>query len=149
MLAPDSTAQAMRDCARCVSDERILFTNQPNAAKPFDAEIFSMKTNGTAITNLTNTPGEDIQPTWSPDYSRVAFVSSRSGVRALYVMNPDGTRVRQVFAPVPGFMPLSPRFSPDGTKLVFQGSASGVLDIYVVGVDGTGLTQVTNDSWVE
>jgi hypothetical protein len=41
--------------------------------------------------NLTNTPGLDDVPSWSPDGRRIAFVTSRVGDREIYVMNADGS----------------------------------------------------------
>jgi Tol biopolymer transport system component len=40
--------------------------------------------------------GEDIDPAWSPDGTRLAFVSNRTGRYELYVANADGTGLRQV-----------------------------------------------------
>ncbi len=45
---------------------------------------------------LTNNPASDEQPNWSPDGTRIAFSSNRSGRMAIYVMNPDGTGLQQL-----------------------------------------------------
>ena len=61
-----------------------------------DWEVYLMNTDGSAITNLTNTPGYDYSPNWSPDGSQIAFVSERDGNAEIYVMNPDGSNQRRL-----------------------------------------------------
>jgi TolB protein len=51
---------------------------------------------GTGLTNLTNDRGDDLDPAWSPDGARIAFPSDRNGDIDVFVMNPDGTDVRQL-----------------------------------------------------
>jgi hypothetical protein len=71
--------------------------------------------------------------------NQVAFLSSRSGVRNVWVMNPDGTNQRQLTTelnPVSSF-----DSSADGGQLAF--SAGGVVTI--MSIDGTGLRRLTLD----
>jgi len=92
---------------------------------------------GSGLRALTG-PGCDFYPTWSPDGTRIAFASCRSGTNAIYVMNADGSGVRQLTSD-PGSN-YFPRWSPDGTKIAFEhGPCCGV---YVINPDGTGLTQL-------
>ena len=45
---------------------------------------------------LTDGEGEDGAPAWSPDGTRIAFVSDRDGNYEIYVMNADGTGVTRL-----------------------------------------------------
>jgi TolB protein len=51
---------------------------------------------------LTNDPAVDFGPRWSPDGTKVAFVSDRDGsplidgTLEIYVMNADGTGVKRL-----------------------------------------------------
>jgi hypothetical protein len=61
-------------------------------------DIYLMTADGSAFINLTDDPAVDGDPAWSPDGSRIAFVSTRSGTADLWVMNVDGTGLTQVTA---------------------------------------------------
>jgi Tol biopolymer transport system component len=88
--------------------QRIVFTNHGNGLWVMDAN----GGNPHAITFR-----DDIDPTWSPDGSMIAFASTRSGTRQLYVMNANGKNVRQVTDL--NNMGGRSTWSPDGTKLAF------------------------------
>jgi len=57
-------------------------------------------------------------PAWSPDGSRVAFVSRRSGDEEIYVANANGTGVKRLTR-LPG-PDLSPAWSPGGQQLAWS-----------------------------
>ena len=77
----------------------------------------------------------NIDPTISPDRTRIAFSSNRGGGGDydLYVMDADGGNVRRLTSE-PG-ADGSPVWTPDGTRLVFSSSRSGVPQIYVMPAD--------------
>lgn len=67
---------------------------------------------------LTEHPANDHAAVWSPDGARIAFLSDRTGRDEVYVINADGTGLKQL-TDNPEFQwrpPLS--WSPDGTQLV-------------------------------
>lgn len=80
--------------------------------------------------NLTNDPAVDIDPDWSPDGRQIVFASDRAGGLYLFVMNSDGSEVRQLTEGLGG--DLSPRWSPDGSRIAFSRSGS----LYVIDADG-------------
>ena len=63
-------------------------------------------------------PFYDTDPSWSPDGSRIAFVSYRDGNRPeIYVMNRDGSgQIRLTDNPA---IDHSPSWSPDGSRIAF------------------------------
>jgi len=105
------------------------------------------RSNLAQFTKLSAPPdtGSASDPAFSPDGSRIAFVSQRAGNAEIYVINADGTGVARVTND-----PLSdgrPSFAPDGQAIVFHSSrTAGKQQIWSVNVDGTGLTQLTRDS---
>lgn len=44
---------------------------------------------------LTSTPGDDWAPAWSPDGSRIAYLSGQTGTSQVWVMNRDGSDQQQ------------------------------------------------------
>jgi TolB protein len=93
-------------------------------------EIYTINTDGTDLTRLTNDPAVDEEPAWSPDGQRIAFVSERSGNSELYVMNADGSDVvRRTFS---GRFTETPSWSPDGTKIVYSTHSNGSANLWVV-----------------
>lgn len=89
------------------SGDRIVFTRQLPST---DFEVFSMKPDGTDVKRLTTASGADAHATWSVDGKEIWFESSRSGFKdeavlydtspqpyaQVYLMNRDGTNVRQM-----------------------------------------------------
>ncbi len=59
-------------------------------------EIAIMNVDGTDIRRLTNSPGIDTEPVFSPDGMRIAFASDRSGNLDIYSMKLDGSELRQL-----------------------------------------------------
>jgi Tol biopolymer transport system component len=101
-------------------------------------DIVSVNADGTGRRTVLSYGGS---PTYSPDGRRIAF--SNGGPEQgndIYVMNADGTRVRNLTlrgGDYP-YRSTQPAWSPDGSKLLFVAD-----DIFVVNVDGSGLRQLT------
>jgi len=69
-------------------------------------------------------------PAWSPDGQQIAFENAGQ----IYVMDGDGSNVRQVTA---GAQNSFPAWHPDGTRLLYDSDSGGKYDIWVVDVDGS------------
>jgi tol-pal system beta propeller repeat protein TolB len=112
---------------------QIVFTNDSKQG------IWIMNVNGKDPHPITD--HNDIDPTWSPDGSMIAFASSRQEMRQLFIMNADGSNIRQVTNL--DNMGGRSTWSPDGTKLAFYRGPANDHNIYVINMDGTGLVQLT------
>jgi TolB protein len=91
------------------------------------------------IRKLTNI--ENAYPDWSPDGSKLAFQSNRTGKFQIYVMNADGTNVVRLTNNAG--VDVGPHFSPDGSKIVFSSERDGSPEIYVMNADGSKQTRLT------
>jgi TolB protein len=73
---------------------------------------------------LTDAPGFDGFPAWSPDGNRIAFVSDRGGgARRLWLMGAEGTDPILLADHAP-YSVSKCSWSPDGTSIAYQVSAS-------------------------
>ena len=79
---------------------------------------------------------DDYHPQYSPDGSRIAFGSRRSGSEEIWVVNSDASSPVQLTS----FKALAtgcPRWSPDGKWLAFDSRAdAGHADIYIIDSQG-------------
>ena len=60
-------------------------------------DVYTVDFSGGAVTNLTQNPTNDGMATFSPDGSKIAFVSDRDGQWAVWVMNVDGSNPFKCF----------------------------------------------------
>lgn len=106
-------------------------------------QLFTANATGPAAQLTYN--GSNWRPITSPNRQQIAFISNVSTDLQLYVMNSDGSNMRQVTTvPVAGLSPIDLSFcwSPDGTQLVYPSNDR----LYAVRTDGTGLRTVAQAS---
>jgi TolB protein len=131
--SPDGTTIAFSSTRYDSSIE----TCEPGAEVRCPTDIFTVDADGGNVTRLTTDAAADYQPEWSPDGLSLAFAKTFNGTAtAIYVMNADGSDVRQVSSH-DGGSDFSPSWSPDGTHVVFAAIRNEDWGIYVVNADGS------------
>ena len=106
-------------------------------------EIYVMNNDGSDQINLTNHHEIDGRPDWSPDGSKIVFITTRNGVNnsEIYTMNPDGSdQTRLTFNDCADSYPS---WSPDGNKIAFTSLRNRWPEIYIMNTDGSNQTRLT------
>lgn len=88
------------------------------------------------------TDRDDIDPTWSPDGSKIAFASSRQGARQLFIMDADGSNIEQLTDL--NNMGGRSTWSPDGQWIAFYRGPQGNHNIFVINVATKEVTRLTD-----
>jgi len=112
---------------------KIVFSaNFPNESDDAEVVVYSFETG--QLTNLTNSPAFDANPSFSPDGKQVIFNSDRDGNAEIYLINVDGTGLRRL-TDHPGKEAFQ-AFSPDGTQIVFNSNRENEkVGIYLMNVN--------------
>ena len=115
--------------------EKLVFA-QKTDANDESTEIFTIDVDGQNLLRLTDNSYWDLYPAWSPDGTRIAFLSKRDNDFDIYMMNADGSDTHMFYD--------SGSHDADidwaGGTVVFTSS----FNIWSIKDDGTGLTQITN-----
>lgn len=113
-------------------------------------DIYVMDADGTDVMRLTTEatgpahPVGSRLPAWSPDGTRIAFVSDRADPRGdVWVMNADGSR--QVDLTPSAGADSYPAWSPDGTRIAFVSDRGGDDQIYTMDPGGGRQAPLTSD----
>jgi tol-pal system beta propeller repeat protein TolB len=95
--------------------------------------------------NITNSPANDRHPVFSPDSTRIAFMSDRDGDAEIYTMDVKGMNLKNLTNN--SVFDDSPDWSPDGTKLTFTSDRKGNDDVFSMNaLDGSSQKRLTRNA---
>jgi len=106
-------------------------------------EIYVSDYDGANVRQVTQHKSISIKPKFSPDGSKIAYVSYKDRYPFLYVLD----RATGKSTPLSKSVGLNaaPAWAPDGKTLALVLSKDGNTEIYLKNVDGTGERRLTND----
>lgn len=103
-------------------------------------DIFLIDLPRSLTRNLSDHPGYDAAPAWSPDGRWLAFVSDRDGLITVYLLAHGESQPRRLIDD--GEPYTFPRWTRDSQQLVVRAPRQGPATFYLVNRDGSGLTLV-------
>ncbi len=106
-LSPDGSRVA---CTVTVADA---------AANAYETHLWIVPVDRVAPWQLTTARSKDTHPLWSPDGTRIAFISDRAGEKQVWVIGPEGGEARQLTTGT--LAPSELSWSPDGRWLAVVG----------------------------
>ena len=131
-----STAVAQTASGEDLAKAAIVFAGNPGDGDFVGSELYTIDRFGGSLHRLTRNDYADMEPVWSPDGSKIAWVrypqeTCNCGPSDVWVMNADGTGRHNLTndrADISG-----PTWSPDGSQLAFTLGYA----IYVINANGT------------
>jgi TolB protein len=100
------------------------------------------------LQNPTKGVGTNYLPVYSPDGTRIVFMSARDGNPEIYAINVDGSNLRRLTNHPAG--DGTPTWSPNGQQIAFVSDRTGSPQIYLMGADGSNVRRLTtNESWAD
>jgi Tol biopolymer transport system component len=108
----------------------------------YNASLFMVNADGTGLTRLTEVPGGDFDPAWSPDGVHIAFTSFRDGHLDIYIYNMVDQSAMRITNTGSDVEPRSPAWSPDGKFIAYAVKRFGVYQIWLMTETGEDQRQV-------
>ncbi|MCC6137403.1 MAG: PD40 domain-containing protein [Bdellovibrionaceae bacterium] len=108
------------------------------------SDLYKVSFNGGKKQQITYGPrgAMNVEPAVSPDGTKMAFSSDRSGKAMIYIH--DFATQKDTRVSFAGHYNSSPAWSPDGSKLAFAGHVDNHFDIYVMDSSGKNLQKITS-----
>lgn len=131
------------------TDPPIVYTTYVYGEDSAASEIFTVSPGGGSTARLTDDDEFDLEPEWSPDRSRIAYVHhARPRNPDIWVMDADGSDKRRLTRGPRD--DGSPRWSPDGTRIAWVKTRADTPwgEIHLMEPDGSGKASlVRNAAW--
>lgn len=151
VVAPSDWRRAAHKCADLVYsrlsgespffDSKIAYIAETGPKNNRVKRLAIMDSDGANHRFITNGQSTALTPRYSPDYSKIAYVSYLNGYARIYVY--DIGSGRQTLVTESRNTTFAPRWSPDGRTILFSMASGGTTDIYRVPATGGNPTRLT------
>jgi len=126
-------------------DHRLAYVQATTNANIWKLNLRDLTHPGGEPAKLISSTQQQAAASFSPDGSRIAFQSDRSGDWEIWVCDGNGSNAVQL-THFRGAPTGTPRWSPDGKLIAFDSRANGVSQIFVIPAIGGEPRPVTTDS---
>jgi len=123
-----------------------------SATKQGWTDLFLLDLESGDLRQLTRDAFADLQPAWSPDGRRIAFVTDRFtsnlaelsfGDYRLAMIDPRSGNIEN-WSPLDAGKQINPQWSADSASVLFVSDRDGVANIYRATLEGRRVSQLTN-----
>jgi TolB protein len=122
---------------------RIVFTSRRDG----NAEIYSADLGLADQQRLTVSSATDDAPALDPSGTTVAFVSTRSGARRVWLMDANGANPRALATGSATFVPEgSPVWSPSGDRIAFTSTRTNASQVFLLDAAGGTAVQLSHEA---
>ena len=120
--------------------EKIVFISDRDGTD----QIYSMNSDGSNPTRLTNDNENDSTPDLSQDGSKITFYAESGGKSEIFSMKDNGSNLKKLTDDSSNN--FEPVWSPNGKKIAFYSDRDGNQEIYVMNSDGSHQQRLTNNA---
>jgi Tol biopolymer transport system component/LysM repeat protein len=107
------------------------------------ADLFTIRSNGSGLTQLTTTNDTDLWPRWSPDGKYILFTRLRGqGIPEIYRISAHGGEAVSLTDGAEGSEPV---WSPDGNWIYFTTFRDANPEVYRMAADGSQAKNISNN----
>jgi Tol biopolymer transport system component len=118
--------------------DTLAYASKPSGSDDKAYEIATVKTDGTGFARLTSNSVMDVYPAWSPDGSRLAYLSMPGPTMQIRLMSSDGSNGRLLYDPGAGQQAGDPHWV--GHTIAFTRASA----VWTMTDDGKSARQVTH-----
>ncbi len=113
--------------------KRMAFSSTRHNQNP---DIYVKAVDGVAVTQLSSDPSSDVQPAFSPDGTKIAFASDRTGNWDIWMISESGGQPVQVTRTPAD--EIHPSWSHDGKQIVYCSlpASGGQWELWIADVSG-------------
>jgi TolB protein len=101
-------------------------------------EVWVANPGGTGLRNISNSPADDLRPSWAPDGKRILFESNRRGNFDIFVVNADGSDLKNL-TEGSAADDRQAVWSPNGLRIAFVRNSF----VWTMNADGGEATQLS------
>jgi TolB protein len=112
--------------------------------RPNDKFLVLLNVNSSIINVLTKVRHSLTYYEFSPDGSKIVYTTQNDSNNSdIFIMNSDGTNIKNLTNNPPGIDIGSSVFSPDGNNIIYIDDTNGNSDIFMMDLDGNNIINIT------
>ena len=128
-------------------DTRIAYVSQTRASGAVRYRMYVADADGHNPVAILTSPRPLLSPVWSPDGTRLAYVSFESRRPQVFLQSLRDARRKALSGP--GKSSSAPAFSPDGRKLAMAMTVDGDMEIFIYTLGTGALARFTNSPGID